>query len=143
MPPAESPAYPFLRQPITNGNAHEQALIRRWWHERHQAAGCLAWEYPLGRYWADAIWFPDSPLRAEAQGKNLATRFPLRGQRIVICEAKLRQVTPALIGQALVHGFHARQAGADVARIVIFAEKARAEMRAAAAHLGLEVAADE
>ena len=37
----------YLRESISNGNAREQALIRRWWHEQHKAQGCIVWEYQL------------------------------------------------------------------------------------------------
>jgi hypothetical protein len=40
---ASTPAS-FLRDAITNGNPHEQALIRRWWHQQHNAQGRLVWE---------------------------------------------------------------------------------------------------
>src|SRR5678815_2735548 len=95
---------PYARPAICNGNPHEQALIRRWWHEEHNGKGRLVWEFPLSGCWVDAIWFPEAPCSgAEEFGLRLPTRFPLKGQSIVICEAKHRRVNPSLIGQALVY----------------------------------------
>ena len=140
MQSTPSPTSPFLRKSVTNGNPHEQALIRRWWHEHHHAGGRLVWEYPLCGRWVDAIWFPDAPDNAiEQSGLKLPSRFPITGTRVVLCEAKHLQVTPALIGQALVYAAFARRAGAIIERTVIFADAAAPDLYAAAVDLGLEV----
>jgi hypothetical protein len=140
MDSTATPTPSYLRKPITNGNAHEQALIRRWWHEQHKAQGRLVWEYPLCGHWVDAIWFLDVTDNAvEESGPKLPSRFPISGARIVICEAKHRHVTPALVGQALVYSAFARRAGAIVERTVIFADAVAPKIYAAAVDLGLEV----
>jgi hypothetical protein len=91
----------FLQDSISNGNPHEQALIRRWWHQEEGAAGQIVWEYYLDGRYVDAIWFPHYPTAggAESDGKDAPNRFPLKGAEIVVCEAK-RDLTPELIGQA-------------------------------------------
>ncbi|MES2706035.1 MAG: hypothetical protein V4726_05465 [Verrucomicrobiota bacterium] len=140
MQPISNPMPLFLRDSVTNGNPQEQALIRRWWHEEHGANGRLVWEYPLCGRWVDAIWFSDAiDDIMEQSGLKLSSRFPLANSRIVLCEAKHRQVTPELIGQALVYTSFARRAGAIVERTVIFADTAAPDILAAAVDLGLEV----
>src|SRR5690606_42153184 len=37
----------YLKEPISNGNPREQALIRRWWCEQKASSGLLVWEYCL------------------------------------------------------------------------------------------------
>ena len=140
MEPTATPTPSYLREPITNGNPHEQALIRRWWHDQHNAQGQLVWEYPICGRWVDAIWFPDAAEAGlEQSGLKLPSRFPISGARIVLCEAKHLHVTPALIGQALVYTAFARRAGAIVERTVIFADAVAPDIYAAAVDLGLEV----
>lgn len=140
MQPTATPTSSYLRASITNGNPHEQALIRRWWHEHHNAQGRLVWEYPLCGRWVDAILFPEvADTSIEDSGLKLPSRFPISGARIVLCEAKHRHVTPALIGQALVYSAFARRAGAIVERTVIFADAVAPDIYAAAVDLGLEV----
>ena len=130
----------YLRESISNGNAREQALIRRWWHEQHKAQGCVVWEYQLAPKYADAIWFPESPEQGvEHPGQRVKTRHPIKDVGIVLCEAKAEALTSELIGQALVHKFFAGRAGARVIRTIIFAENGTPDMRAAAEALGLEV----
>ena len=130
----------YLRAKVSNGNADEQALIRRWWHEQHNAQGCLVWEYHLDPLYADAIWFPESSEHGvEHKGQKVAARFPIKDVVVVLCEAKAEKLTPALIGQALVHDFFARRAGARVRQTIIFAEIGTLDMTAAATDLGLEV----
>ena len=137
-----SAIHAFLRPSICNGNPNEQAQIRRWWHEEHSAKGRLIWEYPLFDCWLDAIWIPDAPCYGvEESGLKLPSRFPLRGQRIVVCEAKHRRVSASLIGQALVYGAFARRAGAIVDRTVVFAERVTPELAEIASELGLHVVA--
>jgi hypothetical protein len=69
----------------------------------------------------------------------LPSRFPLAGAEVVVCEAKHREITSALIGQALVYIALARRTGALVQRTVIFADCAAPDIYAAAVDLGLEV----
>ena len=129
----------YLHDRVSNGNVREQALIRRWWHEQHKAKGCLVWEFHLYGLYADAIWFPESLEHGEYAGQKVATRFPLKGVVIVLCEAKKDELKPALIGQALVHASFARRAGARVRQTIIFAETGSLQMKTAATDLGLEV----
>lgn len=117
----------------------EQALIRRWWHEVHEARGRIVWEYFLGECYADAVWFPETGgVGEEYPGTRASERFPIERQTVVLCEAKLR-LNPELIGQALVYAVMARSAGADVRATVAFAERGSKSMVAAAKALGLEV----
>ena len=127
----------YLRASVSNGHPHEQALIRRWWHETHGARGRLVWEYYLGDCYLDAMWFPDANDRGtELPGIGAPTNYPIASVPVVLCEAKLR-LTPELIGQALVYGSFARRAGENVQSIVIFAETARPAFVTAAEYLGL------
>lgn len=129
----------YLRPAISNGIPREQALIRRWWHEQHGAAGRIVWEYYLRGKYADAIWFccePEGGL--EAPGTQAPRRFPLKGQEVVVCEAK-SDVTPEVIGQALVYTVFARQEGATVLETVVFAERGSEDMQFAARELGVSV----
>ena len=117
----------YLCKSISNGSKREQALIRRWWHEEHAARGRMVWEYYLGWWYADAIWFcEDAVNEVEEPGKMAQEKFPLDGSRIVLCEAK-ECLSPSLIGQALVHTELAKKFGANVLETVIFAERAPSE----------------
>ena len=127
----------YLQDSVSNGNPPEQALIRRWWHEEHNAQGALVWEYHLEGKYADAVWFPDeSESKGEHPGKQTARNFPLTDQEVVMCEAK-SDLTPEVIGQALVYTFFAKRAGARVAETVVFTETGGQAMREAASGLGL------
>ncbi len=106
----------YLRKAISNGHPREQALIHRWWHESHKARGCMVWEYH----------------------KETAKRFPLEGNEMVLCEAKI-SLDPELIGQALVYTRLARRAGGAVRETVIFAETGSRSLQEAAQELGLTV----
>jgi len=129
----------FLRASVSNGNPREQALIRRWWHTEHGGRGTIVWEYCLEGLYADAIWFPDTgETGKEESGQQTATRFPLKGREIYLCEAKVF-LTPELIGQALVYRWYVEKAGATVKGVVIFAESDPQNRRQAAAALGLVV----
>ena len=129
----------YLRASISNGIPREQALIRRWWHEAHDAQGQIVWEYNLEGRYADAIWFPASSGNGvESPGVEASQHFPLRGQKIVLLEAKL-SLNPELVGQALVYTRLALRAGASVAQTVIFAESGSRSMQDAARELGLSV----
>lgn len=135
----ESAKSSYLRDPVTNGNPREQALIRRWWHEQHDARGCLVWEYPLCGRWLDAIWFPESQDHGvEYSGRDLPKRFPLNDVVVVLCEAKVK-LTPEVVGQALVHTFFVQRAGASIRHTTVFAETGAPDMVCAAADLGLEL----
>jgi hypothetical protein len=93
-----------------------------------------------GRWWVDAVWFPYVDGSAvEDSGVNLTSRFPIAGERIVLCEAKHREVTPGLIGQALMYGAVARRVGAVVERTVIFADSGAPDICPAGGDLGLDV----
>lgn len=136
---SESVPDPHLRIAVSNGQPQEQRLIRKWWHEEHGARGRLVWEYCLEDWYADAIWFPhETAAGGEQPGIAAASRFPLEGQRVVLCEAKAR-LTPELIGQAMVYRKLAESAGAQVDRVVIFSVRAPARLRGIAEDLGLEV----
>lgn len=128
----------FLRDPVSNGSPEEQALIRRWWHKEHGAGGRVVWEYHFEGRYADAIWFPDADGSSEEEGKEAPKRFPLAENEIVLCEAKL-ELTPELVGQALVYRQFALYAGALVRETVVFAETGSESMRRAALDLGLTV----
>jgi len=130
----------YLRPAISNGHPREQALIRKWWHEVHDARGRVVWEYYLGDCYLDAMWFPEASGRGtEISGLGGSARFPIAGVPVVLCEAKVR-LTPELVGQALVYGSFARRIGADVRSIFIFAETARGSaFKTAAEDLGLNV----
>ncbi|MCH8806884.1 MAG: hypothetical protein IH986_12445 [Planctomycetes bacterium] len=127
----------YLREPVSNGNPREQALIRRWWHETHAAKGLLVWEYHLEGRYADAIWFPDvDEAGAEKPGKDATKLYPIRGQRIVLCEAKL-SLNPEVVGQALIYAQFAEDAGAEVSDIAVFCESGSDSLRRTARELGL------
>jgi hypothetical protein len=80
----------YQRPSISNGNPHEQAMIRKWWYEQHQAKGCMIWEYCLHGLYADAVWFLNEPLVGkEEPGLQTAKRFPVNGKEVVLCEAKM------------------------------------------------------
>lgn len=129
----------YLRPPVCNGNPREQALIRRWWHEAHGARGQLFWEYHLDGCYLDALWIPDAGGDGvELPGAAAPKAFAIDAIPVVLCEAK-RQLTPELIGQALVYAVLARHFGAEVRSTVIFAERARPTLQMAAEALGLEV----
>ena len=81
------------------------------------------------------MWFPEAKEHdVEMPGPGAPRNHPILGIPVVLCEAKLR-LTPELIGQALVYGFFARRAGAEVTSIVVFAETARPAFAAAAKEL--------
>lgn len=133
------PVADFVRPSVCNGHPREQALIRRWWHEVHGARGRIVWEYFLDECYADALWFPDAAgAGEECPGTRANERFPIDGQTVVLCEAKLK-LNPELIGQALVYGVFARSSGASVRSTTVFAERGSKPMVAAAKALGLEV----
>src|SRR5580765_8452637 len=119
----------YFQPSVSNGSPDEQALIRRWWHEQHNAQGRIVWEYCLEGCYADAIWFPDaSEDGAEEPGRDTARRFPLAGVRIFLCEAK-GTLTPELVGQALVYSEFARRAGARLEGTVVLSESGNAQMQ--------------
>ena len=129
----------FLRAAISNGHPHEQAVIRRWWHETHGARGRIVWEYYLKNAWPDAVWFADDEcVGIEESGRRASILFPLRDANVVLCEAKM-QLTSQLIGQAIVYSWALKRAGAHVREIVIFAESDPRAIRGAAESVGLTV----
>lgn len=133
------PVSDYVRAAISNGHPREQALIRRWWHEKHGARGRIVWEYYLGGCYLDAMWFPESTdSGSEYPGLGAPAKFPIAGVPVVLCEAKLR-LNAELIGQALVYGTLARRANADVRSVMIFAETALPAFRTASEDLGLVV----
>jgi len=89
-----------------------------------------------GRY-QDAVWFPNtSGSQNEAEGKNTSKLYPLKDQEVVLCEAKL-DLTPELIGQAIVYKHFAQHAGANILSCVIFYETGKEAMVNVARELGL------
>jgi hypothetical protein len=127
----------YLQDPISNGNPKEQALIRRWWHEKQNRIGALVWEYYLEGKYADAIWFPHSNESGiDFPGKGTSEKFPLDGMEIILCEAKL-DLTPEVVGQALVYTNFAKAAGAKVIDTIVFCEKGSESMMRVATELGL------
>lgn len=129
----------YLQPSVSNGRPDEQALIRRWWHEQHNARGRIVWEYHLEGFYADAIWFLDVPVNgAEEPGRDTARLFPLGGERIVLCEAKAT-LTPELVGQALVYSELARRAGAELDSTVVLSESGPPQIQEVARSLGLTV----
>ena len=132
----------YLKDSISNGNKIEQALIRKWWHEKHNAKGAIVWEYYLEGRYQDAIWFPNAPQsRIEENGKNAPQCHPLKDQEVILCEAKTT-LSPELIGQALVYKQFAIHAGAIVKECVIFSETANDSMINVARELGLSPVVD-
>jgi len=129
----------YLQEPISNGNPKEQALIRKWWHEKQNRKGALIWEYYLEGKYADAIWIPGSAeTGADFPGKSTSEKFPLDGVEIILCEAKL-DLTPEVVGQALVYTNFAKAAGAIVLKTIVFCENGSDSMRRAAVELGLNL----
>jgi len=127
----------YLRDSVSNGNKYEQALIRRWWHEERQAKGLMVWEYYMEGRYQDAILFPNAAESGiEADGKNAPQRYPLKGQDVLLCEAKL-DLTPELIGQALVYKQFAMHAGAIIKECLVFSVTASESMLAVAIELDL------
>ena len=127
-----------LKDSISNGNKYEQALIRKWWHEEHQAKGLIVWEYYMEGRYQDAIFFPNATESGiESDGKNAPRRYPLKDQEVLLCEAKM-ELTPELIGQALVYRQFAVHAGANIEGCLIFSETASESMLTAAIELGLQ-----
>lgn len=128
---------PFLRPSVSNGIQREQALIRKWWHERHGARGLLVWEYYLEGRYVDAVWFPYVATgNGERSGRSAPKLHPLAGRRVELCEAK-RQLDPELIGQAVVYRQFALRAGAIVDQVNVFSESASEAMLQVAAELEL------
>ncbi|MEZ5444971.1 MAG: hypothetical protein R3F45_04200 [Gammaproteobacteria bacterium] len=127
----------YLRDSVSNGNPREQALIRKWWHEQREAKGVMVWEYCIEDRFVDAVLFPyRQPHGTEAPGKSVATRYPISGETIVLCESK-DTLNPELIGQALVYRQLAIAAGAEVREVFVFSENATSSMRRIAKELGL------
>src|SRR5690606_23057200 len=129
----------YLKAPISNGNPREQALIRRWWCEQKASSGLLVWEYCLEGRYLDGVWFANDNASCEMSGLNAPLNHPIRGQRVVLCEAKIT-LTPELVGQALVYRQFALRAGACVEDTIVFCERASASMIEVAQELGLSVA---
>ena len=129
----------FLQPPISNGNPREQALIRRWWEEKKSKEGSLVWEYYLEGKYADAILFPNSRFSgSNFPGVDTANRFPLSGQDVILCEAKI-DLTPEVVGQALIYAEFVKSAGANILETVIFCETGGDSMKRAAGNLGLSL----
>ena len=104
------------------------------------SAGVLVWEYCLeGRFYADAVIFLDLvPTGAEMPGQQTAKRYPLKGARVVLCEAKANELSPELIGQALVYRSIALACGAQVESTNVFAAADSPRMLAVAHEYGLK-----
>ncbi len=135
--PWESASSPFLQEAVSNGNAVEQAIIRRWWREAMGAPGVLVWEYFLEGFYADAVIFLDrSPPGSEAPGRRTAERYPLKDERVILCEAKTT-LTAELLGQALVYRSVVLDQGAQLESVHVFASEGSARMIAVAHELGL------
>ena len=130
----------YVAAPVSNGNPAEQAMIRRWWKTERDSIGELVWEYHVEGRYIDAVLFLDGEGGSEQPGKLTASKFPLKGQRIHICEAK-QVLNPELIGQALVYSCFARNAGASLDGVSVFCQVASPQMIAAAQELGLNVIA--
>lgn len=127
----------YLKEPISNGNPREQALIRKWWHEKMGAKGTLVWEYCLEDRYLDAVLFLNNANSSiEAPGKNVAVLHPIKDETVILCEAK-ENLNPELIGQAIVYKQLALHAGAIVAEVIIFSERASESMYRVAKELGL------
>ena len=66
----------------------------------------------------DAVWIKDnSNHNKEFSGRKTRARFPVSGEHVVVCEAKMK-LNPELIGQALTHSFLLERAGATVDRAI-------------------------
>lgn len=113
-------------------------MIRKWWAETEKGRGLLVWEYYLRGCYVDAVWFPEHSECGEHSGPEAARNHPIAGKRIFICEAKI-QLTPELIGQALVYASFARREAADVLGVTIFAESGSHHLQLAARDFGLRV----
>ncbi len=115
------------------------ALIRRWWIEEQSARGLLVWEYYLNGRYADCFWFIDDMCHGqEASGHRATQLYPLKNQRVALCEAKV-DLTPEVIGQALVYSRFAIRKGAQLEKIFVFSETGSKPMQDIAVDLGLEV----
>ncbi len=79
-----------------------------------------------------------SHVGVEESGGRAPDRFPLSGTEIVLCEAKL-DLTPEVVGQALVYRQFISYAGATLRQTVVFSETGSDAMRRAASELGLLV----
>ena len=100
------------------------------------------WEYYLRGCYLDAVWFPDTAGSGEEYaGTNAASKYPISGRDVILCEAKIR-LTPELIGQAVVYNSFAHREGARVRFVAIFAETGSDHLRIAADDLGLKVVLD-
>lgn len=129
----------YIKPSVSNGKVEEQALIRRWWHERHQAHGILVWEYYLEPCFIDAVWFPHEPgTGIEKTGQMAPRRYPIHGNRIVLLEAK-KTLRSDLLGQALTHGWLAKRSGAIVESSVVLAEVGHPSFIQFGKELGFEV----
>ena len=85
----------------------------------------------------DAILFPNSSgFGIEKDGKSAPQLHPLKNQEVILCEAKL-DLTPELIGQALVYKQFAGHSGAIIKECVIFSETAKEQMINVAKELSL------
>lgn len=108
-----------------------------------QGEGRLIWEYHLEGRFADAVWFPESTKDGvEETGKESNKRFPLTGKKVFLCEAKM-DLSPELVGQALVYSEFARRAGAELVETLVFAYSTDQSMLEAAEAYGLKVITPE
>ena len=129
----------YLQPSISNGNPIEQALIRRWWHEKYQSRGLLVWEYYVEGNYIDAVLFPNSTQSGEVPGRRTKKLYPLRGNEVIWLEAKERGLSHGLIGQGLVYRVLVERAGALVRDVCILAQHGTETMAFAARSLGLSV----
>ena len=99
----------------------------------------MVWEYYLeGRYADGVLFWEDNAEAVEEPGEGAPDRFPLDGASVILCEAK-GDLSPELIGQALVYSRFATRAGAKVQETIVFAERGSESMKQVAAELDLTV----
>lgn len=75
----------------------------------------------------------------DVYGKGISQRFPLRGNEIVLLEAKAKDLSAESIVQGLVYKVLAEKAGAIVREVCILAQYGNEKMEVAARILGLSV----
>ena len=129
----------YLKESVSNGNPIEQALIRRWWQEKHYGLGLLVWEYFVNGKYIDAVWFPNSTQSGEVPGIATNKLYPVADIEVVLLEAKAVDLSYGLIGQALVYKVLLEGKGAVIRDVVILAQSGEEYMIHAVMKLGLSI----
>lgn len=99
----------------------------------------MVWEYYLkGRYVDGMLFYSVEGCESEVSGLSATELFPLRGQEVILCEAK-KDLNPEVIGQAIVYTRLALRAGANLRETVVLTERGSEPMQEVAMELGLTV----